>query len=151
MNLPAALSEEAVLADLRLLASKNQIKTSLIGMGYYNCHTPPVVTRNIIENPAWYTAYTPYQPEISQGRLEAILNFQTMVIDLTAMDIANGSLLDEATAAAATIAARSIYSRLATSFGTQYSTRRAARASGSSTRACRYASITAMVLVQCAG
>jgi glycine dehydrogenase len=100
MNLPAALSEEAVLADLHLLASKNQIKTSLIGMGYYNCHTPPVVTRNILENPAWYTAYTPYQPEISQGRLEAILNFQTMVIDLTAMDIANGSLLDEATAAA---------------------------------------------------
>ncbi|MEK9849154.1 MAG: aminomethyl-transferring glycine dehydrogenase [Candidatus Puniceispirillum sp.] len=100
MDLPPALSEEAVLAELQRFADKNQIKTSLIGMGYYNCHTPPVITRNILENPAWYTAYTPYQPEISQGRLEAILNFQTMVIDLTAMDIANGSLLDEATAAA---------------------------------------------------
>ncbi|MDA0359002.1 MAG: glycine dehydrogenase (aminomethyl-transferring), partial [Proteobacteria bacterium] len=78
MTLQPALSEHEILAELKELASKNQIKTSLIGMGYYNCHTPPVIQRNILENPAWYTAYTPYQPEISQGRLEAILNFQTM-------------------------------------------------------------------------
>ena len=98
MDIPKALSEADVLADMAL-NSKNSIQTSLIGMGYYGCHTPPVIQRNILENPAWYTAYTPYQPEISQGRLEAILNFQTMVADLTGMDIANGSLLDEATAA----------------------------------------------------
>ena len=100
MQLKPALSEHQALAELQRLADKNDVKTSLIGMGYYNCYTPPVVQRNVLENPAWYTAYTPYQPEISQGRLEALLNFQTLVTDLTAMDVANGSLLDEATAAA---------------------------------------------------
>ena len=100
MNLPAALSEAEALDEMRGLAAMNKVRTSLIGMGYYGCHTPPVILRNVLENPAWYTAYTPYQPEISQGRLEAILNFQTMVVELTGMDIANGSLLDEATAAA---------------------------------------------------
>ncbi|MEK9611475.1 MAG: aminomethyl-transferring glycine dehydrogenase [Alphaproteobacteria bacterium] len=104
MDIPKALSEAEVLADMAALASQNSVQTSLIGMGYYGCHTPPVIQRNILENPAWYTAYTPYQPEISQGRLEAILNYQTMVADLTGMDIANGSLLDEATAAAEAMA-----------------------------------------------
>ena len=100
MKIGAPLSEAEVLDEMRAIAGRNQIVTSMIGMGYYDCHTPPVILRNVLENPAWYTAYTPYQPEISQGRLEAILNFQTMVLELTGMDIANGSLLDEATAAA---------------------------------------------------
>ena len=100
MQIGAPLSEAEVLDEMRAIAGRNRIVTSLIGMGYYDCHTPPVILRNVLENPAWYTAYTPYQPEISQGRLEAILNFQTMVLELTGMDISNGSLLDEATAAA---------------------------------------------------
>ncbi len=99
-TLPPAVGEHAALAELAGLASHNVVATSMIGLGYYDTLTPPVLTRGILENPAWYTAYTPYQPEISQGRLEALLNFQTMVADLTAMDLANASMLDEATAAA---------------------------------------------------
>jgi len=93
-------SEAQVLADLRQIAARNQVFRSFLGMGYYDTHTPTVILRNVLENPAWYTAYTPYQPEISQGRLEALLNFQTLIRDLTGMEIANASLLDEATAAA---------------------------------------------------
>ena len=99
-DLPAARSEEEVLADLRAIAAKNTVMTQMIGLGYSDTFTPAVIRRNVLESPAWYTAYTPYQPEISQGRLEAMLNFQTMIGDLTALPIANASLLDEATAVA---------------------------------------------------
>ena len=100
LNLPAPRAEADVLAEMKKIASENKVFRNYIGQGYYGTHTPNVILRNVLENPAWYTAYTPYQPEISQGRLEAILNYQTMVADLTGLDISNASLLDEGTAAA---------------------------------------------------
>jgi len=99
-RLPPAASEAEALAELRAMADANTVAVSMIGQGYYDTFTPPVLLRNIMQNPAWYTAYTPYQPEISQGRLEALLNFQTMITDLTGLEIANASMLDEGTAAA---------------------------------------------------
>ncbi|WP_340383542.1 aminomethyl-transferring glycine dehydrogenase [Streptomyces sp. SS7] len=104
LDLPGARTEAEVLAELRSLADRNQVLGSMIGLGYYGTFTPPVILRNVMENPAWYTAYTPYQPEISQGRLEALLNFQTMVADLTGLPTSGASLLDEGTAAAEAMA-----------------------------------------------
>ncbi|MEY9877068.1 glycine dehydrogenase [Streptacidiphilus sp. MAP12-33] len=104
LDLPAARSEAQVLDELRELAGRNQVLRSMIGLGYYGTFTPPVILRNVLENPSWYTAYTPYQPEISQGRLEALLNFQTVVTDLTGLPTAGASLLDEGTAAAEAVA-----------------------------------------------
>lgn len=117
LKIPPSASEATVLDELRAIGDRNQVLRTLIGQGYYNTHTPSVIQRNILENPGWYTAYTPYQPEISQGRLEALLNFQTMVADLTGMEIANASMLDEATAAAE---AMTLARRAAKSKGNQF-------------------------------
>ena len=104
LELPPTLSERGVITELRRMRERNQVFVSMIGMGYYGTVVPPVINRNVLENPGWYTAYTPYQAEVSQGRLEVLLNFQQMVIDLTGMELANASLLDEGTAAAEAMA-----------------------------------------------
>ena len=104
LNLPEAKSEHDALTELRAISKKNKIDKSFIGAGYSDCITPPVIQRNVLENPGWYTAYTPYQAELAQGRLEALINFQQMIIDLTKLEIANASMLDEATSAAEAMA-----------------------------------------------
>jgi glycine dehydrogenase len=116
LTLPPAASEAAAAAELRALADRNVVLTSMIGLGYYDTITPAVIRRNVLENPAWYTAYTPYQPEISQGRLEALLNFQTVVEDLTGLPVAGASMLDEATAAAEAMALAHRVSRTGNTF-----------------------------------
>lgn len=118
LALPESLTEVQALAKIRAIADKNQVFRTFIGQGYYGTLTPNVILRNVLENPAWYTAYTPYQAEISQGRMEALINFQTLCADLTGMEIANASLLDEATAAAEamTLAKRSAKSKSDTFF-----------------------------------
>jgi len=104
LDLPAPQDESQLLEGLKALVAQNRVLKSFIGCGYSDCITPPVIQRNVLENPGWYTAYTPYQPEVAQGRLEALLNFQTMISDLSGMEVANASLLDEATAAAEAMA-----------------------------------------------
>ena len=144
--LPSPRTEAEILRELRDIAGRNHVMRSLIGMGYYGCHTPTVILRNVLENPAWYTAYTPYQAEISQGRLEALFNFQTLVSELTALPIANASLLDEPTAAAEAMA-------MCHRVGRQRpeSVRRLRRLSPADDRRCSHARRTARDRSACSG